>query len=340
MTINQTGMTFNAFIDDDTMASATSTNISSSEAIKAYVDSVAGAGFTIILTARVATTAALTATYDNGTAGIGATLTNAGAQVALEIDDIALSATNRVLVTDQVDETENGVYTVTDIGSGATNWVLTRATDYDETSEIIPGTIVPVSSGTVNGGSAWVETATVTTIGTDDIVFSIFANPASTYVTIATNQTITGEKTFNANVALGNSATLNLNTSTSVDSIINDDTMATASATNLATAESIKAYVDSGAGGQVHTVVGTASEIDVDATDPDNPILSLSSTIDTPGTFTIGTTIVLDSIIDDDTFATATDTNIPTSESVKAYVDATVTVAGNSEVFSFLVMGG
>lgn len=69
-------------------------------------------------------------------------------------------------------------------------------------------------------------------------------------------------------------------------------------------------------------ISGTANQIDVDNTDPSNPIVSLSTTINTPGTFTIEGTIVLDSIIDDDTFATATDTNIPTSESVKAYVDA------------------
>ena len=69
----------------------------------------------------------------------------------------------------------------------------------------------------------------------------------------------------------------------------------------------------------------TASQIDIAFPDGvgGNPAWSLSSTLDTPGTFTIQGTVILDSIIDDDTFATATDTNIPTSESVKAYVDAT-----------------
>jgi hypothetical protein len=75
-------------------------------------------------------------------------------------------------------------------------------------------------------------------------------------------------------------------------------------------------------GGVVDTVVGTANEIDVDSTDPQNPILTLSATIDAPGTFTIQGTVALDSIIDDDTMATATATNIPTAESIKAYVDS------------------
>lgn len=38
MTTNQIGMAFNAFIDDDSMATATATNVASAESIKAYVD--------------------------------------------------------------------------------------------------------------------------------------------------------------------------------------------------------------------------------------------------------------------------------------------------------------
>ena len=69
-------------------------------------------------------------------------------------------------------------------------------------------------------------------------------------------------------------------------------------------------------------MTGTANEIDVDGSDATNPIVSLSSTIDAPGTFTIQGTVALDSVIDDDTMATASATNVATSESVKAYVDS------------------
>jgi len=72
----------------------------------------------------------------------------------------------------------------------------------------------------------------------------------------------------------------------------------------------------------VLTLTGTTNQVDVDNTDPQNPILALSGTIDAPGTFTIQGTVELEAIIDDDTMASATDTNIPTAESVKAYVDA------------------
>lgn len=81
-----------------------------------------------------------------------------------------------------------------------------------------------------------------------------------------------------------------------------------------------KAYVDGIATG-VQTVVGTANQIDVDATDPENPILSLSATLDFPGTFTVQGTVAIDSIINDDTMATATATNLATALSIKNYVD-------------------
>lgn len=76
--------------------------------------------------------------------------------------------------------------------------------------------------------------------------------------------------------------------------------------------------------GLVDTISGTANQIDVDSTTPSDPVLSLSSTLDMPGTFTIQSTIALDEIIDDDTLAAATDTNIATAESLKAYIDGLV----------------
>lgn len=147
-------------------------------ATKAYVDSIA-AGFSFITASLAATTANLTATYANGAAGVGATLTNSGAQAAIVIDGVSLSVNDRVLVKNQTTTFQNGVYKVTTVGTGVTNWVLTRATDYDQApSEIKPGNIVPVAQGTLNANSLWLQTATVTTIGTDPIIFVPFGtNP-------------------------------------------------------------------------------------------------------------------------------------------------------------------
>ncbi len=120
---------------------------------------------------RVATTAALTAVYANGTAGVGATLTNSGALAALSIDGVSLSASNRVLVKDQASTFENGIYTVTTVGDGATAWVLTRASDYDSITEIEPGDFFTTWAGTTNAKTQWIQLSTVAVIGTDAITF-------------------------------------------------------------------------------------------------------------------------------------------------------------------------
>jgi hypothetical protein len=140
---------------------------------KQYADSIS-AGLTVKDAVVVATTGALTVTYANGAAGVGATLTNAGVQAALEIDGVTLLVNDRVLVKDQASQLQNGIYSVTDVGSGATDWVMTRTTDYDTISEIEPGNLVVVNEGTVNAVTSWLQTATIATIGVDSIVFSQF----------------------------------------------------------------------------------------------------------------------------------------------------------------------
>ncbi len=154
-------------------------------ATKAYVDSVAG-GFTPLPGVVAATTTALTVLYNNGVSGVGATLTNNGAQATFTIDGQSPSINQRVLIKDQVSQLQNGIYTVTNVGSGVTNWILTRATNYDTPAEIQPGGIVFVQNGTVNAGSTWVQTATVTAVGVDSIVFSAFFTPSS-YLKVANN---------------------------------------------------------------------------------------------------------------------------------------------------------
>ena len=131
----------------------------------------------VITGAVSATTTSLTALYNNGASGIGATLTNNGALAALVIDGVTVSVGNRVLIKDQTSfNYENGVYTVTVAGNGATAWVLTRATDFDQPSEITPGTFVPVTSGSTNINTIWIQTATVAAVGTDPIIFNKFSN--------------------------------------------------------------------------------------------------------------------------------------------------------------------
>jgi len=124
----------------------------------------------------VATTDNLNATYANGAAGVGATLTNAGSLAAISIDGINPALNSRVLVKNQANTYENGIYVVTTVGSGSVAWVLTRANDYNQPSEINPGDLIPISSGLVNGSTIWEQTATVLQVGVDPINFIQFTS--------------------------------------------------------------------------------------------------------------------------------------------------------------------
>ena len=141
-----------------------------------------------------------------GNPGIGATLTNAGANAAISIDSIALSSTNRVLVQGQTNQFENGVYTVTTVGDGSTAWVLTRATTEDQydpksTTGLGYGDYFFVQQGTQAAGSAYVLTTPAGEIlfGITNIGFSQFS--ASGSYTAGNGIAITGT-IISANVDL------------------------------------------------------------------------------------------------------------------------------------------
>jgi hypothetical protein len=83
------------------------------------------------------------------------------------IDGITMVVADRVLVYEQTDETQNGVYVVTSIGSGATNWVLTRSNDTDTYGFAGPDTLSEGSTFFVQEGATGAgETYTCNTIGT------------------------------------------------------------------------------------------------------------------------------------------------------------------------------
>jgi hypothetical protein len=133
-------------------------------------------------------------TFTNGTglsiagvvnAGVGATLTNAGAKAALQIDGVNLSVTNRVLVLNQANAFENGIYTVTTVGTpdpGGTDWVLTRALDEDKykpdsTTGMGQGDYFFVQEGSSGAGQSYVMTTNnPIIIGTTNLTFTQFSS--------------------------------------------------------------------------------------------------------------------------------------------------------------------
>ena len=164
-------------------------------------------GLTTYTAALVATTVALTASYSNGTAGVGATLTNSGAIAALVIDGVSVAVGNRVLVKDQVSTAENGIYVVTVVGSDSINWVLTRATDFDTAEEVEQYGVVLVNQGSVNAGLVYQESAAGSfTIGTSPITFVAYSTVSSinsaTSITGTANQIIASASTGDVTLSL------------------------------------------------------------------------------------------------------------------------------------------
>lgn len=129
-------------------------------------------------------------------AGVGATLTNAGAQAALVIDGITLAVNDRVLIYTQASAFQNGVYTVTDVGSGSTNWVLTRASTENVYNPNSPnglgeGDYFYVTSGVTGAGESYVLTTTGTIVfGTTNLTFTQFSS--SQVYSAGTGLTLTG----------------------------------------------------------------------------------------------------------------------------------------------------
>ncbi len=120
----------------------------------------------VIVDCYAASTAALTATYGNGSSGVGATLTNAAGQAAFSIDGQSPALNSRILIKNQASALQNGIYTLTTVGDGSHNWVLTRATDYDQVAEINIGDRVFIQNGTANVRTMWAQTTAMVAVGT------------------------------------------------------------------------------------------------------------------------------------------------------------------------------
>ena len=163
-------------------------------ATKQYVDSKASTGLVYHDPVQAATTQSLaaqtggTVTYNNGAAGVGATITLSVALITL--DGYSLANTNRILVKDEVNQAYNGIYTWATGGL-----ILTRATDADtygsNVGQLSQNDYFFVQNGTVNKGSSFVVTTVGTiTFGTTAITFAEFSN--SQVYTAGTGLTLTG----------------------------------------------------------------------------------------------------------------------------------------------------
>lgn len=184
----------------------------------------------------VATTANLTGIYLNGSSGVGATFTYTATGTDV-IDGVTLALGNRVLLKNQTSTFQNGLYTVTAAGALGVAGILTRATDFDQSTDIKTGQSVYVLNGTAGAGTTWdVNSADAPTMGTSAITFAQSAGPgsfvqgngiaitgnsiaidtavvvdtASTQASIGGAKTWTGNNTFSSGVLALNNGSTNL----------------------------------------------------------------------------------------------------------------------------------
>ena len=159
-------------ISSDIAGDASSSKLARADAVKSYVDSVAQ-GLDLKESVVLATVSNLTGyTYNNG----AGTLT-AGANAAFQLDGVAASINDRILVKNQTAGAQNGIYTVSTVGNGSTPAVLTRATDFASAGQMDKGSFCFVEKGDTFADCGFVMTQdTAITVGTTAITWSQFSS--------------------------------------------------------------------------------------------------------------------------------------------------------------------
>lgn len=153
--------------------SSGSTDLWSANKIQNTVDSVASGlswkGAVVAATAAVLPDCA----YDNGSSGVGATLTGDNNGALADIDGITLIADDRLLVKNQAAGLQNGIYEVTTLGDGSNPFVLTRVTDCDVAAEVEAAAVL-TKEGSTQADMGYVQTADSVTLGTTPLVWAQF----------------------------------------------------------------------------------------------------------------------------------------------------------------------
>jgi hypothetical protein len=309
--------------------------IGSDAANKAYVDNVTSAAIHVHEQVVLATPAnsGRNDTYNNGTAGVSATLT-ATANGTLVIDSTVAQAAQRVLIKDCDDQVENGIYVVTTVGDGSNPYVMTRSSDADTSGEsnaftLDEGSYFFVTGGTTQKGAAYVcNTSTLIIFGTTSITFAEFSQAQvysagngisltnttislDTPVTVASGGTGLTTSPANGQLLIGNGSNYTLSTLTAGSGV---------SITNSAGSITLSA---TGLGGTVTAVTATSPLASSGGTTPDISIANSTGT----------GSVVLDqgATISSATITAAVSASITTITGTSANI---TTVSGTTTTFS------
>lgn len=114
--------------------------------------------YNVITPVRVASTANVSGTYYNGRSnnGIGSTLTISA--TSLTIDGVVVNAGNRILLKNQTNTFQNGIYIVREISIIDSLVILERTDDQQSREQLKGGQFTMVAAGTVNSGKAFILT--------------------------------------------------------------------------------------------------------------------------------------------------------------------------------------
>jgi hypothetical protein len=206
-------------------------------ATKLYVDNVT-AGINFHQSVHVGTTANLSADYNNGTNGIGATLTASENAAWPTIDGhTSFTQYDRILVKNQTDAKQNGIYVLSDLGGASSKWILTRATDADNnpTGEMKKGDFVLVINGTVNASVGYINNSATDpiVIGTDNISYTEFSAGKTVVAGNGLSEATAGTLSINTSITADLSTAQTLTNKTLTSPKINEDVALVATATEL-----------------------------------------------------------------------------------------------------------
>lgn len=162
-----------------------------------------------IIRARVATAAALpTNVYNNGSSGVGATLT-AVSVGALTVDGVAVALNDILLVKNEATQANNGVYRVTTLGTVGIAYVLTRDTRMDGSTEFTGELVTTGPEGSANPSVVYECTAIPpVTVGTTAITFQVTGSGGG--VASVTGRVVDNTDTANPVISVVGSLTLSI----------------------------------------------------------------------------------------------------------------------------------
>jgi hypothetical protein len=205
-------------------------------ATKLYVDNVT-AGINFHESVHAASVSSLAVIYNNGTNGVGATLTADTNRAFAVLDGETVVLGERVLIKNQTDAKQNGIYTLTTVGSVSAPWVLTRATDADNnpTGEMKTGDFTFVQRGTVNASVGYINNSTASpiVIGTDNISYTEFNAGKTIVAGNGLSESAPGTLTINTAITADLTTAQTFTNKTLTSPKINEDVAVTATATEI-----------------------------------------------------------------------------------------------------------